>query len=185
MTLNRLLMAASGFLLSVASLVYSESGVAAAAQESSDALSECVSEDRSLSALFLVDASLSLQSNDPEDERVEAVYSALSALGALHSSTDVDVNIEFLDFSDITRKSFSERADWASVPVAAAAQLAIARQFTDRNEGGATDYVAALEPWFDPTDKPVDEIGALEMLERAPSGSCRLLVVSSREVVGA
>ena len=175
MIATRLWMGAAALLLSVAFLVHTESK-AAGAQETSDTLSQCVRQHLSLSALFLVDASLSLQTNDPENERVEAIHSALSALGALHSSTDVDVNVEFVDFSDITRKSFPERPDWASVPATPTDQLAIARQFADRNEGGATDYVAALEPWLHPEDKPEDEVGALEMLERAPSGSCRLLV---------
>ncbi len=175
MAVKRLLAGAAFLAVTMAFLTFPDSNLAVA-QESPDTLSNCVRENRSLSTLFLVDASLSLQANDPEDERVQAIHSALSALGALHSSTDVDVNVEFLDFSDVTRKSFSERSDWASVPIAPSDQLGIARQYADRDQGSATDYVAALEPWINPADKPVDEIGALEMLERAPLESCRLLV---------
>ncbi len=170
------LLAGAAFLVMTMAFLTVPDSNPAVAQESLDTLSNCVRENRSLSTLFLVDASFSLQTNDPEDERVQAIHSALSVLGALHSSTDVNVNVEFLDFSDVTRKSFSERPDWASIPIAPSDQLGIARQYADRDQGAATDYVAALEPWINPADKPVDEIGALEMLERAPSDSCRLLV---------
>ena len=145
-------------------------------QEPSDALSTCVASNRSLSALFLVDTSLSLQRNDPENERVQAIRSALSALSALDSSTQVTVHVAFLDFSEKTRRSFPESPEWIPIPNSPAEHAAIANQFAERNEGGATDYVAALEPWVNLELQPSDEVGALETLERAPNGSCRLLV---------
>ena len=146
------------------------------AQESSDALSTCVARNGSLSSLFLVDTSVSLQTNDPENERVEAIRSALSALAALHSSSEVTVHVAFMDFGAISRRSFPEGPEWTVVPGNPEEHAAIAIQFAERNDGGATDYVAALEPWANAELKPADEIGALELLERAPEGSCRLLV---------
>ena len=146
------------------------------AQSDAGVLEKCVVQNRSLSALFLVDTSTSLRTNDSENERVQAIQSALSALAALHSSPGVAVNVEFMDFSARTRRSFPERMEWATVPVFPDEQAAIASRFAERTDGGATDYVAALEPWVDAGQKPADEVGALEMLERAPEGSCRLLV---------
>ena len=165
---------AISFLLAAALVFASASSVRA--QESSDALSTCVAHNRSLSALFLVDASRSLTTNDPENERVQAIRSALSALSALHSSSEVTVHVAFIEFSAITRRSFPEVPAWTVVPVEPEKHAAIANQFTERNDGGATDYVAALEPWANAGLKPDDEVGALEILERAPERSCRLLV---------
>ena len=162
------------FLLTVALILTSSSS--SSGQEPSDALSTCVTSNRSLSALFLVDTSLSLQRNDPENERVQAIRSALSALAALDSSAQVEVHVAFLDFSEETRRSFPESPEWIPVPKSPAEHAAIANQFAERNEGGATDYVAALEPWLNRELQPPDEVGALETLERAPGGSCRLLV---------
>ena len=141
-----------------------------------DTLSDCVDASRSISVLFLVDTSLSLQRNDPENGRVDAILSALSVLSTLHSTTDVEVYVDFIEFSSTVRRSFPSSSEWRTVPVDENNQRRIANTYADRNEGGATDYVAALEPWVHAAQKPANEIGALELLGRAPEGSCRMLV---------
>ena len=156
-------------------MVLASSGLSDA-QQPPDALSTCIAENRSLAAAFLVDTSASLQRNDPENERVQAIRSALSALSALDSSTPVAVYVALLDFDVRTRKSFPERPDWERIPESATEHSTMASRFAERNDGPATDYVAALEPWGHRELRPSDEVGALEMLEKAPEGSCRLLV---------
>ncbi len=166
-----------GLVLLLAVAIVLTSSNSSSGQEPSDALSTCLAQEHSLSALFLVDTSSSLQRNDPDNERVQAIQSALSALSALDSSSpQVEVYVAFLDFSVKTRRSFPERPEWMPVPNSPEEHVEIANEFAKRNDGGATDYVAALEPWINRDLQPSDEVGALETLEHAPDGSCRLLV---------
>ena len=150
--------------------------VAAQSPQSDGTLSSCVKQNQSLSSLFLIDASASLKKTDPGNGRVDAIQSALSALGTLHSATGVEVRVEFIEFSATAQRSFPSFPEWTHIPAEQDEQRRIASVFAERNEGDATDYVAALEPWIHPAQKPADEIGALEMLSRAPQGSCRLMV---------
>lgn len=166
-----------GFIATVllATFVVQASPSALRAQEA-DPLSSCVADTNSLSVLFLVDTSLSLQKTDSTNQRVAAIQSALSGLGALKSVSDVDIYAEFLEFGTNTRRAFPATDEWAELDADPAAQAALAQYFADRNDSEDTDYVSALEPRLDRDAGPVEDVGSLEMLERAPEGSCRLLV---------
>ncbi len=144
--------------------------------EADQSMSVCIQDTKSLSVLFLVDTSLSLKKTDARNERVAAIQSALSALGALQSASNVKVQTEFLEFGTTTRRAFPADPEWGPLSGDPAVQTSLAAAFADRNKSEDTDYVSALEPWVDRTAKPPDEVGAIEMLERAPANSCRLLV---------
>ena len=166
------------FLLLTLLLAFPSSpSIAQAQPEPNDStLSDCVDNRRSLSVLFLVDTSASLRYNDPQNGRVQAILSALSVLGSLQSTTDAEVWVDFLEFSNTASRSFPSRSEWTIVPVEQEEQRRIANTYTERNDGAITDYVGALEPWIRPAEKPANEIGALELLGRAPENSCRMLV---------
>ena len=133
--------------------------------------------------LFLVDTSQSLVQRDPEAARgVTALQSAVRSLATLQSATaatddPVSVYVEFAEFGSITQRTFAERTQWQLLNTddALIEQLAA---YAEKNTSEDTDYVAALEPWHNRADpaRPPTEIGALQLLEEAPPGSCRLLV---------
>jgi len=141
-----------------------------------ETLDTCALAHKSISVLFLVDTSISLGKTDSRNERVSAIMSALSALGALQSSTKVEVRSEFLEFGSTTHRSFPATQEWSLLPTGFLEQAALALYYTDKHKSQDTDYVSALEPYTARDAKPANEVGAIEMLERAPQGSCRLMV---------
>lgn len=82
--------------------------------EADQSMSVCIQDTKSLSVLFLVDTSLSLKKTDARNRRVAAIQSALSALGALQSASNVKVQTEFLEFGTTTRR-ISSRSGVGSV----------------------------------------------------------------------
>lgn len=161
-----------------------EAGSPVPAQTGSDYndLQSCINEQRSLSVLFLVDTSLSLRQIDPDAARVPALQSALQALDSLRRAdsleNEVSIFVDFLDFSTTARRSFPQTPQWQRLPSDISRMANQMAEFAERNGGQDTDYVGALEPWNNrrSPSRPADEIGAIELLERAPSGSCQLLV---------
>lgn len=153
----------------------------AQATEGDRTLQECIAERRSLAALFLVDESLSLKNFDPGAARVPALQSALSALDLLRRSDadrPLEVFVEFLSFETTARRSFPALAPWQTLPTDIEPISRRMQEFATRHEGEDTDYVGALEPWFDRNDprRPAKQIGAIEMLEMAPPQACQVLV---------
>ena len=154
----------------------------AAAEGSFDGLTECIEEQRSLSALFLVDTSQSLRDTDPSSARVPALQSAVSAFNTLRASataTDpITVYVDFLEFGTRTVRSFPDQPEWQELPSDVEEIADRLTAYRSRNSSQDTDYVGALKPWADSDDarRPGDEIGAVEMLERAPENSCQLLI---------
>jgi hypothetical protein len=168
--------------LSVGHLVEAQQGAPTQSTADYNELQSCINEQRSLSVLFLVDTSLSLRQIDPTAARVPALQSALRALDSLRKAdtadSEVGVFVDFLDFSTTARRSFPESPQWQKLPSDISGISAQMDVFAGRNRGQDTDYVGALEPWNNRRNprRPADEIGALELLERAPAGSCQLLV---------
>lgn len=142
----------------------------------------CLSERHSLSVLFLVDTSASLRRTDGNDQRVAGLQVALGALASLRSAglnggKQVTTYVDFLSFGTKTTRSFgATRPRWAELGDDSSSLIRDVEQFRQQKTARDTDYVSALEPWLDSTARPADEVGALEMLEAAPAGSCRLLV---------
>lgn len=148
---------------------------AAAAEES---FQQCVQTKRSVAALFLIDTSRSLNTTDTRGERVQAIQSSVAALDLL-TRTDTTVYIDFLDFGTRTKRSFqNELAEWSDLEGLLPQVQQLVTDFRNRSRSEDTDYIAALEPWADRQNpaRPADEIGAIELLERAPSDACQLLV---------
>lgn len=172
--------------LSFASLLMSTfatlgTGTPVGAEGNFDGLTDCLEDQGALAALFLVDTSRSLKENDPGAARVPALQSAVRALSTLRSSSTaeaepIEVYVEFLEFGTRTRRSFPETPEWAPLPQDVEGVVAVLDYFRDKIRSDDTDYVGALEPWFDRSERPPDEIGAIEMLELAPDGSCQLLI---------
>jgi hypothetical protein len=82
--------------------------------DSSSALDECISRQRKLDALFLIDESLSLRKNDPLDQRVPALKSALRALNSLtrgDSDSAVDVQASVAGFGN----RFNSHKTWSKL----------------------------------------------------------------------
>ena len=169
------------FLLGVAPT--SSSAIAAGATGDLTPLNECLTEQRSLSVLFLVDTSQSLKRTDQQNVRVAGLQSAVSTLFTLRdasaaSGDPLELFVEFLDFGTTSRRTFPARPVWGSLGTDPDLASAIRLGFEANNNSEDTDYVAALEPWLnrDDSTRPADEVGALELLEAAPASSCRLLV---------
>ncbi len=171
----------SGF-LSAGHPVEAQPGLPTQAGADYNELQACINEQRSLSVLFLVDTSLSLRRLDPKAARVPALQSALRALDSLRQADtaegEVAIFVDFLDFSTTARRSFPQTPEWQLLPGDISAISAQMVEFRDRNRGQDTDYVGALEPWNNRSNprRPDDEIGAIELLEKSPAGSCQLLV---------
>ena len=159
-----------------------DSQAALAQAEDVSPLTQCLNENQSLSVLFLVDTSQSLKRTDPEAQRVEGLRSAYQTLAAIatrptsEGGEAPEVFIEFADFGTTTRRSFPDRAAWA--PADDERDLRRIEEFAARDQSEDTDYVGALEPWVNRTDRsrPDGELGALELLEQAPAGSCRSVI---------
>ncbi len=80
----------------------------------SSALDECISRQRKLDALFLIDESLSLRKNDPLDQRVPALKSALRALNSLtrgDADSAVDVKAGVAGFGN----RFNSHKTWSQL----------------------------------------------------------------------
>jgi hypothetical protein len=142
----------------------------------------CIREQRSISVLFLVDTSQSLTKTDPDGQRVVGLDAAIDGLEDLSTLTDdfepTEVFVEFADFGTSTRRSFPARAPWQKFTGDESQLKAQLSEFAARDRSEDTDYVAALDPWLNRSDpaRPAEELGALELLESAPQGSCRLLI---------
>lgn len=172
----------SGLLVGVVAGLLVVTPSPAVAEGSFDGLAECVDEQRSLSALFLVDTSQSLRDTDPDAARVPALQSAVRALNTLRASASgraqVTIYLEFLEFGSRTVRSFPDIPEWQVLPSDVEGIADRLSVYASRSNSEDTDYVGALEPWFDRGNpsRSIEEIGAIEMLERAPAGSCQLLV---------
>ena len=148
----------------------------------SSALDQCLVEHHSISALFLVDVSGSLKKTDPTNQRVTGLQAAVGALSSLRLSSEnsanpVEVFVDFVSFGTSTSRSLGGyRPEWAPLEDDPTGLIDSLNLFASANTSHDTDYVAALEPFAVRADRPEDQIGALEMLERAPQGSCRLLI---------
>jgi hypothetical protein len=187
----------------LAALAVTVPGRSAQAQETPgdsrfDAITECIAagektpEGAKVAVLFLIDTSQSLKKTDPFGDRVVGMKAALAGLREVvrqaeesasesGSAPKVRVYTEFLEFGTITRRTFPGTADkpdeWKQLTLSDADLLStVADGYRANNNSEDADYVSALEPWSDRSAKPADQIGAIEMLERAPSDSCRLVV---------
>jgi hypothetical protein len=141
-----------------------------------------------VAVLFLIDTSESLRTTDPLGERVVGLKAALAALQetvraaeeiAADSGTPPKVSVftEFLEFGTTTRRTFPGEPEWLQMTSSSGDLLArVADGYRQNNKSEDTDYVSALEPWKDRNAKPDEEVGAIQMLERAPVDSCRLVV---------
>lgn len=139
---------------------------------------QCVQTERSVAALFLIDTSRSLRDTDPQGERVPAIQASVAALDLL-TRTETEVYIDFLEFGTRTRRSFAnELPEWSNLEGRLTQVEDLVEDYRNRFRSEDTDYIAALEPWANRNnpDRPVEEIGALELLERAPRDACQLLV---------
>ena len=146
-----------------------------------DALDTCLAQKSSLSVLFLVDTSQSLKQTDPTAQRVQGLQAALRALSTLKTSTEaakqsLSIFVDFLEFGSISRRTFADSPEWQPLPDDSSALETAVSVYANKTQAEDTDYVSALEPWADRSAKPADQIGALELLGRAPADSCRLVV---------
>jgi hypothetical protein len=145
-----------------------------------DPVTECVRNNGGLAALFIVDTSQSLRNTDPDGLRAAGIRGTVSGLIDLAGrADDLNVFVEFLEFGTVSRRSFPADREWRQLAGDERSLLAQLDVFRQRDDDEDTDYVGALEPWLgirnDPA-RPPEEIGALELLERAPDGACRLVI---------
>lgn len=141
--------------------------LSASGDGSNTALDTCISRQRKLDALFLIDESASLKKNDSLDQRVPALKAAMRALNSLtrgEVESAVDVEVAIAGFG--TR--FTERKSWGSLDDDSLTEFLteIDRQAeVDRKSDQTTRYHEALK-------------GAIRTFEdRQSDGTrCRLLV---------
>lgn len=129
-------------------------------------LAACLQSGRSLSALFLLDASGSLGSTDPNGLRYEGLEAAMRALTQLTERADFDLDVAVAAFDD---QYYGRRqvVDWTGFGGDTNDEQI--RDIVDRakagsNSGGGTDFQVALE-------------GARQDLaDRAGRGNCRVIL---------
>jgi len=156
-------------------LIWTLGSAAAQSNDTSgfEPLTECLQESDSLSVLFLLDASKSLEKTDPDDARVDALNVAMTSLELL---TQVDernrklVTVDFVAFGTLTQRAFPLVERWANIESVDWSPLVAS--IAERNTGYVTDYGAALTPW---AESSTQQEGALSLLESAP-GACRVLL---------
>ena len=158
MSFRRLL--AAGCVLGVC-LAPAESHASAQSPGEQTALTECLKDpDSSLSVLFLVDTSQSLDETDrgPDTARVKALQGALRALDKIARTRDVYV--DFAEFGTKAVLSFPG-TEWTQLQPGSNAFVDDVSKYADRNDAEDTDYADALG-------------FALDRLDEAPE-SCQLV----------
>jgi hypothetical protein len=131
----------------------------------SDQFDSCIARQSKISALFLIDESLSLRNNDPNDVRVPALKAALIALNSLtrgESSLAMDVKVSIAGFG----RGFHLHSDWTALNDQSLGSLLteIDQQIV-RYRDNLTQYDVALQDSIKQFEK-TDEDGE----------SCRLLI---------
>ena len=129
------------------------SAVATYAQESTDStdavtnLGACLAEERALSVVFLIDESASLETTDPEGQRVSAAKAALANLAAVDAEArrrddPIAIDVYLAGFS----VDFVDRGDgWTTVDAESRPALFDRLdEFDALDQGVDTDYVRAL-----------------------------------------
>jgi hypothetical protein len=129
------------------------SAVATHAQESADStdavanLGACLAEERALSVVFLIDESASLETTDPEGQRVSAAKAALANLAAVDAEArrrddPITIDVYLAGFS----VDFVDRGDgWTTVDAESRPVLFDQLdEFETLDQGVDTDYVRAL-----------------------------------------
>ncbi len=170
-------------LLAGSTMSIGAANAAAPEEATSTPLEECIAEHHSLSVLFLVDTSGSLRDTDSDNQRVTGLQLAVAALASQRGAEESKGNqfpvyVDFLSFGETTRRSFNELdwPTWGDLPVDATALIDRMGAFKQANKDSNTDYVSALQP-YPLNGQPVpDQVGALDHLKAAPTGTCRLLV---------
>lgn len=145
-------------------------------------LEGCVAQTHSLSVLFLVDTSQSLQQSDPTAQRVSGIRAALNTLATQKEAADrsgegLDVFVDFISFGTGSYRTFEgQRPPWAPLDPGDAQLEELIGGFAAANTAVDTDYVSAFSPAIPGNPPPDGQIGALESLSAAPANSCRLVV---------
>jgi hypothetical protein len=161
--------------------------------DSAVALKKCVSDERSLSVLFLVDVSSSMISggtngngSDPKGLRADTLKTVIELLhtpaemaadipGAdAGDKSGLDVETAFLDFGTTVRNSFEKLSGWHPIEDVFNERDLI-DQFKKKYNDQATDYVRALAPQTQDGVVAEGEVGAIEMMNKAKS-PCRILM---------
>lgn len=124
-------------------------------------LSSCISSDdtNTVRVQFLVDESLSLRTNDPDDSRVQALNSAVRTLAGLDRQLEKvgkSVEVSGATFAE----GYQDRLGWSDVTKDRAAIDGFVQATAGYDQGRGTNYVAALQ-------------GTRQAFEDAPTGTCR------------
>jgi len=157
------------------------------------ALKKCVSDERSLSVLFLVDVSSSMISggttgngSDPQGLRADTLKTVIELLHTpaemaadipgvdAGNKSGLDVETAFLDFGTTVRNSFEKLSGWHPIEDAFNEKDQI-DQFKKKYNDQGTDYVRALAPQSQDGVAAEGEVGAIEMMNKAKS-PCRILM---------
>ena len=164
------LLAAVGFLgaasVATAPAATAASDVSAAGRAAFADVAECAATSEHLLAAIVVDASGSLQTTDPNDERVGAVSTALDSLASLNAGSDtLDVQASLATFSE----GYEELVGWGSVDGShlAALEDSTTSDLPDRDHGNLTDYRAVLRGAQQSLDAQAKAVGGT---------SCKLLL---------
>lgn len=134
-------------------------------EQSFSDIASCSSTAENLLVTIVVDESQSLQSTDPEAQRVSAILTALDSLEQLGSTTDLSVEANLTVFGS----EFTELVGWGVVEGEHAALLRaeVADELPERDRANLTDYREAL-------------LGAKESLhqraEALGTSSCKLVL---------
>ena len=143
----------------VIALLSSSPLTAATNDDPAEPLEKCLEENQSSSWLFLIDASKSLQENDPKGQRADALKTAIREL---HSgSKENSIQIAFLEFGT---KTLSDKVRWKRLDDSSKVLLEEeAASFKTKNTQKDTDYLGALK-------------GAMDVLDKAEDRSCKVLL---------
>ena len=166
-------------------LIQLPASIASADLPAESELVQCTNQSRALAVLFLVDASSSLKEEDEFAIRAVAINEAVQSLVAKLNSEQQEerqfsVYLEFVLFGTTTRRAFKDEwkpwQELQSGEVPESLRNAIF-SLSSANEDSDTDYLGALgNSQGGAVGRPSQYEGALDIMDQAPSGACRLLV---------
>jgi hypothetical protein len=139
-----------------------------------DTLRNCLATNRRLDAVLVVDETQSLQSSDPENERVGALQAVIDAvaLAAGNSGGLEPISVSLL-IAGFGRNFVPTPEGWVDVNSSTIPELrGIAESFRNRNNVVGTDYLVALNGAQDALNQRAVDVSA-------PTPACRLVVLFS------
>ena len=129
-------------LLGLTALLFAAPTSALTGDTAVDRLGGCLAGQKSGRLLLLIDESSSLQSTDPEANRVKAAQYLVHQLADYSTRTGVEISVAVAGFAS----SYQESLGWTKLDASTLPQVdSNLDAFRDRNKGSDTDYWSALD----------------------------------------